>query len=47
LLIKFLDIRVRSPKHEKVLRQEWIDGQAEGLKLEDISFEGAEEDMKA
>jgi hypothetical protein len=47
LLIQFLDIRVRSPQHEKVLRQEWMDAQAEGLKLEDINFEGAEEDFKA
>lgn len=47
LLIQFLDIRVRSPQHEKVLRQEWMDAQAEGLKLEDINFEGAEEDVKA
>jgi hypothetical protein len=46
LLIRFLDIRVRSPQHEKVLRQEWMDAQAEGLKLEDINFEGAEEDVK-
>jgi hypothetical protein len=30
-----------------VLRQEWMDAQAEGLKLEDINFEGAEEDFKA
>jgi hypothetical protein len=47
LLKKLLEIRVRSPQHEKVLRQEWMDAQAEGLKLQDISFEGAEEDVKA
>ena len=40
------DIRVRSPQHEKVLRQEWKDAQAEGLTLEDIKFGGLEEDMK-
>lgn len=41
-----IDIRVRSPRHEHILREEWKTAQAEGINLYKVDFDKVSGEMK-